>query len=115
MEIYRIEIEAALNQAYHTKIDARETRNPLAGLGFGIAADVKWRVPEHPEQRKILDFDKDVFIVIPPAAPIFDELTTMLWIFAASPLFGERSKHGGVALMLMISESFRFSNNLEHP
>jgi hypothetical protein len=77
-------VEPALDQAYHTKMDDRKRRDPFAGLGFGIAVNVKWLVTY---QRKILDFDKGVFIYLLSAALIFDQLTIMLWMFAASQLF----------------------------
>tara|TARA_R100001369_G_scaffold92140_1_gene135665 strand:+ start:258 stop:890 length:633 start_codon:yes stop_codon:yes gene_type:complete len=63
------------------KMADRKRRDPLAGSGYGIAANIKRLVTE---QRKILDFDKDAFIFILSATPVFDQLTTMLWIFAGS-------------------------------
>jgi len=56
----------------------------VAGLSFGIAADVKWLVTE---QSKILDFYEGVFIYMLSAALLFDQMTVVLWIFAASQLF----------------------------
>jgi phosphatidylglycerophosphate synthase len=79
-----LEIETALDSAYPTKMAELKRRDLVAGLGFGLSANVKWFVAE---QRKILDFDEGVFIFMLSAALIFDQLTPMLWIFAASQLF----------------------------
>lgn len=79
-----LEIETALDPAYPTKMADSKRRDPVAGLGFGFIANVKWLVLE---QRKILDFDEGVFIFMLSAALVFNQLTPMLWIFAASQLF----------------------------
>lgn len=56
----------------------------LAGPCFNISANVNWLITE---QRKILDFNEGVFIFMLSAALIFDQLTILVWIFAASQLF----------------------------
>jgi phosphatidylglycerophosphate synthase len=79
-----LEIETALDPDYPTKIAHLERRESVAGLGFGITANVKWFLKEQP---KVLDFDEGVFIFMLSAALIFDQLIPMLWIFAASQVF----------------------------
>lgn len=59
-------------------------RTSKAGLGFGIAANLRWFAGE---QRKILFFDEGVFIFMLSAALLFDNLTAMLWVFAVSQVF----------------------------
>tara|TARA_R110000850_G_scaffold141856_3_gene263907 strand:- start:3437 stop:3787 length:351 start_codon:yes stop_codon:yes gene_type:complete len=76
-------LRSKLRLSAHTpqKMADRKRRDPLARLGYGVAENIKRLVTE---QRKILDFDKDVFIFILSATPVFHQLTTMLWIFAES-------------------------------
>lgn len=61
--------------------EAREAET--AGLGFGVAANLRWFVAE---QRKILAFTEGVFIFMLSLALLLDALTPMLWVFAASQL-----------------------------
>ncbi|MBB5721433.1 phosphatidylglycerophosphate synthase [Loktanella ponticola] len=79
-----LEIETALDPEYPAKMALRKKRDPVAGLGFGLTANVKWFIKE---QAKVLDCDEGVFIFMLSVALIFDQLTPMLWIFAASQLY----------------------------
>ena len=47
-------------------------------------ANLKWLIKQQP---KILAFDEGVFVFLLSAALIFDQLTAMLWVFAASQVF----------------------------
>ncbi|MFT4546715.1 MAG: phosphatidylglycerophosphate synthase [Verrucomicrobiales bacterium] len=59
-------------------------REGKAGLGHGMAANLRWFAGE---QRKLLSFDEGVFIFMLSAALILNSLTPMLWIFAISQGF----------------------------
>ncbi|KMK63776.1 CDP-alcohol phosphatidyltransferase family protein [Puniceibacterium sp. IMCC21224] len=76
-----LQIETALDPEYPARMVHLKRQEPVAGLGFGVVANVKWLLKEQP---KILAFDEGVFIFMLSAALIFDQLTPMLWIFAAS-------------------------------
>ena len=56
----------------------------IAGLGFGVAANLRWFLSE---QRKIILFNEGVFIFMLSLALVLDALTPMLWVFAISQLF----------------------------
>ncbi len=79
-----MEIETAMDPEHPAKMAHLRRLEPVAGLGFGFTANAKWFLKEQP---KILDFDEGVFIFMLSAALVFDQLTPMLWIFAASQLF----------------------------
>lgn len=79
-----LEIETARDADYPANIARLKRREPEAGLGFGVVANLKWFLRE---QHKVLAFDEGVFIFMLSAALIFDQLTPMLWIFAASQVF----------------------------
>ena len=79
-----LEIETALDPDYPRKIARLKRQEPAAGLGFGISANVKWFLKEQP---KVLAFDEGVFIFMLSAALVFNQLTPMLWVFAASQVF----------------------------
>ncbi len=79
--------EMSRNSSYledMNQIEAGEKLPDAAGLGFGIKANVLWFLGE---QRKIFDFNEGVFIFILSFALVFDWLTEMLWIFAASQIY----------------------------
>ena len=59
-------------------------RQNSAGLGHGFLTNLRWLVGE---QRKFFSFDEGVFIFMLSFALIFDCLTAMLWVFAASQTF----------------------------
>lgn len=79
-----LEIETARDADYPANMARLKRREPEAGLGFGVVANLKWFLRE---QHKVLAFDEGVFIFMLSAALIFDQLTPMLWIFAASQVF----------------------------
>jgi len=79
-----LEIETARDADYPANMARLKRREPEAGLGFGVVANLKWFIRE---QHKVLAFDEGVFIFMLSAALIFDQLTPMLWIFAASQVF----------------------------
>lgn len=79
-----LEIETAIDPGHPARMAAMKRDEPAAGLGFGFAANIRWFFME---QGKILAFDEGVFIFMLSAALIFDQLTPMLWIFAASQVF----------------------------
>lgn len=61
------------------------TQKPVvAGPEFSFSANFKWFVRE---QVKILQFDEGVFIFMLSLALVLDQLTPMLWIFAASQVY----------------------------
>lgn len=88
------EIETARDSDYPAAISKLKHVKNTAGLGMGLRANLLWLGRE---QRKVLAFDEGVFIFMLSAALIFDQLTPMLWIFAASQLFWGlyRSWHRG--------------------
>lgn len=67
-----------------SKEEAEAGEVETAGLGFGVVANLRWFVAE---QRKIIAFNEGVFIFMLSLALVLDELTPMLWVFAASQLF----------------------------
>lgn len=79
-----LEIETARDADYPANLARLHKRDPEAGLCFGIGVNLKWFLKE---QQKVLAFDEGVFIFMLSAALIFNQLTPMLWIFAASQLF----------------------------
>jgi phosphatidylglycerophosphate synthase len=79
-----LEIETARDADYPANMARLKRREPEAGLGFGVVANLKWFLRE---QHKVLAFDEGVFIFMLSAALIFDQLALMLWIFAASQVF----------------------------
>lgn len=79
-----LEIETTRDPGYPKDMARLNQVEPVAGLGFGLRANLVWFLKE---QRKILAFDEGVFIFMLSAALIFDQLIPMLWIFAASQLF----------------------------
>jgi len=79
-----LEIETARDPEYPAKMAHLKRRKPMAGLGFGLSANVKWFLKEQP---KVLAFDEGVFIFMLSVALIFNQLTPMLWVFAASQVF----------------------------
>jgi len=79
-----LEIETARNPDYPAQIAQKKQLPTTAGLGFGLKANIAWLGRE---QSKVLAFDEGVFIFMLSAALIFDQLTPMLWVFAASQLF----------------------------
>ena len=56
----------------------------IAGLGFGVAANLRWFLSE---QRKIILFNEGVFVFMLSLALVLDALMPMLWVFAISQLF----------------------------
>lgn len=79
-----LEIETACDPDYPKKLARLKKSDVKAGLGFGLRDNVVWFLHE---QRKVFAFDEGVFIFMLSAALIFDQLTPMLWVFAASQLF----------------------------
>lgn len=79
-----IEIETVRDPGYLVSIAHRRKADIVAGLGFGLRANLAWFVRE---QRKVLQFTEGVFIFMLSAALLFDLLMPMLWVFAASQLF----------------------------
>lgn len=79
-----LEIETARDPQFPATMAKLKHHEPVAGLGFGLKANVAWFLRE---QRKVLAFDEGVFIFMLSAALIFDQLSPMLWIFAASQVF----------------------------
>lgn len=78
------EIETACDPDYPSTVARLKKREPVAGLGFGLRANLNWLIHE---QRKILAFDEGVFIFMLSVGLIFNQLAPMLWIFAASQVF----------------------------
>jgi len=75
------------DSSYLDKVaEARAGAAPAAtaGPGFSAMENLRWFVFE---QRKIIAFDEGVFIFMLSLALVLDELTPMLWVFAASQLF----------------------------
>jgi phosphatidylglycerophosphate synthase len=79
-----LEIETALDPDHPAKMALSKRRDVAAGLGFGAIANLTWFLKQQP---KVLAFDEGVFVFMLSAALIFDQLTPMLWIFAASQVF----------------------------
>ena len=79
-----LEIETARNPNYPGDMVRLKQVEKVAGLGFGLRANRTWFLHE---QRKVFAVDEGVFIFMLSAALVFDQLTPMLWIFAASQLF----------------------------
>ena len=78
------DIETSLDPDYPAKLAQQKGQEPAAGLGFSAAVNVKWFLKEQP---KILNFDEGVFVFMLSVALILDQLTPMLWIFAAGQVF----------------------------
>jgi len=64
--------------------DLRDRKADHAGPQFGFRANLRWFLGE---QKKILRFDEGVFIFMLALALVLNQLTPMLWVFAASQLF----------------------------
>lgn len=79
-----LEIEMRRNPDYLAKIAIQEKPIIVAGLGFGLRANLTWLAREQP---KILLFSEGVFIFMLSAALLLNALEPMLWIFAASQVF----------------------------
>lgn len=79
-----LEIYSARDPEFPATMARLKQRDPVAGLDFGITANLKWLLREQP---KILAFDEGVLIFMLLMALIFDQLTLMLSIFAASQFF----------------------------
>ena len=79
-----VEIEMTRDPSYQIKMAQLKEIPIVAGLGFGFRANVRWLFRE---QLKFFGFDEGVFIFMLSAALVFNTLTPMLWIFAASQLF----------------------------
>ncbi|MGO4909248.1 CDP-alcohol phosphatidyltransferase family protein [Pseudorhodobacter sp. W20_MBD10_FR17] len=78
------EIETKRNQQYPAEMARLKPTKITAGLGFGFRENWAWFLRE---QRKILGFDEGVFIFMLSLALIINQLTPMLWVFAASQVF----------------------------
>jgi len=79
--------EMSRNSGYLKKLsieDSEVKKENVAGLGFGLLANIKWFLSE---QQKIILFNEGVFIFMLSLALVLDELTLMLWVFAASQLY----------------------------
>ena len=61
--------------------EIEHTRKETAGLGHGVAANLRWFLGE---QHKILLFDEGVFVFLLSVSLVFNVLTPVLWIFAVS-------------------------------
>ncbi len=82
-----IHVEASRDQEYLAKMakQAQANQKPIvAGLGYGLLPNLFWFFAE---QRKILHFDEGVFIFMLSLSLVLDQLTPMLWLFAASQLY----------------------------
>jgi len=79
-----IQTEMARDPSYLAQQAETDGLPELAGLTFGWRANIRWFISE---QRKILEFNEGVFIFMLSLALVLNELTFMLWIFAASQLF----------------------------
>lgn len=79
--------EMSRHNQYPEKLFKKESatpNEPMAGLGYGLSANLKWFIRE---QRKIILFNEGVFIFMLSLALVLDALTPMLWVFAISQLF----------------------------
>lgn len=79
--------EISRDNSYLEKIskDASQiNKGEVAGLGFGILANLRWFIKE---QRKIILFNEGVFIFMLSVALVFDKLMPMLWVFAISQIY----------------------------
>lgn len=79
--------EMSKDSSYLEKLSKEEAINQkpeIAGLGFGILANVRWFIGE---QQKIIAFNEGVFIFMLSLALVVDMLTPMLWVFALSQLY----------------------------
>ncbi|WP_324751777.1 CDP-alcohol phosphatidyltransferase family protein [Roseovarius sp. Pro17] len=79
-----MQIETARDPEYPATMALLGRVEPAAGLGFGLRANVAWFIKEQP---KALAADEGVFIFMLSAALVLDQLTPMLWVFAASQIF----------------------------
>ncbi|MFT7686742.1 MAG: phosphatidylglycerophosphate synthase [Candidatus Azotimanducaceae bacterium] len=74
------------DQSYSDQLAAKQMEAQpaiTAGLGFGLRANLLWFLAQ---QKKILNFDEGVFILMLSIALVFDVITPMLWVFAISQL-----------------------------
>jgi phosphatidylglycerophosphate synthase len=82
-----IHVEMSRDHSYLEKIAQNVQVNKkgvVAGPGFSVLANLRWFLSE---QQKILKFDEGVFIFMLSFSLVLDQLTPMLWVFAASQLF----------------------------
>ncbi len=79
-----IQTEMSRDSAYLSKIESNQASPEKAGLAFGVSDNLRWLLAE---QKKILRFDEGVFIFMLSLALVLDQLTPMLWVFAASQAF----------------------------
>jgi phosphatidylglycerophosphate synthase len=78
------EIELLHDRDFLEKNTALRLAPESAGLTFGWRKNIRWFLAE---QRKFFSFDEGVLVFMLSAALIFNQLTAMLWLFAASQLF----------------------------
>ena len=79
-----IQTEMSRDAAYLTQQAEAKALPETAGLAFGWQANMRWFATE---QKKVLNFDEGVFIFMLSLALVLNELTVMLWVFAASQVF----------------------------
>ncbi len=82
-----IHVEISRDRDYLQKmaqIDLRDQKAVSAGPQFGFRSNLRWFLGEH---LKIFQFDEGVFIFMLSLALLLNQLTPMLWVFAASQLF----------------------------
>lgn len=79
-----LEIEMTRKPDYLATIANQVKPEIVAGLGFGLRANLAWFVREQP---KFLHFSEGVFIFMLSAALLLNALEPMLWVFAASQVF----------------------------
>ncbi|WP_187431516.1 hypothetical protein ROLI_026630 [Roseobacter fucihabitans] len=79
-----LEIETTRDPGYPAEIARLKPVRTTTGIGFALRDNLLWFLKE---QRKVLAFDEGVFIFMLSAALLFDQLISMLWVFAASQLF----------------------------
>jgi len=82
-----IHVEVSRDRDYLEKKaqqDLRDKKTDSAGPQFGLKSNLRWFLGE---QKKIFQFDEGVFVFMLSLALLLNQLTPMLWIFAASQLF----------------------------
>lgn len=79
-----IETEMSRDGAYLSKMASLQTPPEKAGLAFSVNENLRWFIAE---QKKIVRFDEGVFVFMLSLALVLDQLTPMLWVFAASQIF----------------------------
>ncbi len=82
-----IHVEMSRDSTYLSLIAAerrQEQRNDSSLRGHGFRRGAAWFLRE---QRKVLHFDEGVFIFMLSLALVLDQLTPMLWVFAASQTY----------------------------